>query len=304
MNSRCTCVVLNYNDYLTTEKFLDMINGYSAINHVVVVDNMSTDDSFKKLKKYEAESVYVINTGKNGGYGAGNNAGVQYVQNMIGDQLVLISNPDVQFTDEDVKEMIRAFEKNHNAVIVSLKQKDINGMNIKDIAWKIPSKRELLAMDLHFLGREMRKKSRYSKEYIDTNKYAIVDCVPGALLMVDSDKFSSLGGYDEKMFLFCEEILLAIKSKKAGYVTILISDGSYIHEHSVSINKSIKSTVKQYRLIVKNRIYLMKNYYGASLLECFAARIVSEIVIAEDKCIRVLKPVKNRIRNAKETLNK
>ena len=44
-------VIINYNDYSTTKKLLENIVDYSCLDKIVVVDNCSTDDSFKKLKK-------------------------------------------------------------------------------------------------------------------------------------------------------------------------------------------------------------------------------------------------------------
>lgn len=43
------CVVLNYNDSSTTINLLKQIQQYNSIKRIVVVDNLSTDDSFSRL---------------------------------------------------------------------------------------------------------------------------------------------------------------------------------------------------------------------------------------------------------------
>lgn len=43
-------VILNYNDAETTLHLCDLIRGYSAIDHIAVVDNLSPDGSYETLK--------------------------------------------------------------------------------------------------------------------------------------------------------------------------------------------------------------------------------------------------------------
>ena len=43
-------VIINYNDYETTEILLNNIKEYDSLDSIVIVDNHSTDDSYKLLK--------------------------------------------------------------------------------------------------------------------------------------------------------------------------------------------------------------------------------------------------------------
>lgn len=87
-----------------------------------------------------------------------------------------------------------------------------------------------------------------------------VDCVPGALLLYDTDKFLEVDGYDEEMFLFGEETTLGFKFKEKGYKSLLILDDYYRHEYSVSINKSISQKSKQLEILYHSRLLFMKKY--------------------------------------------
>ena len=75
MNSRLKTglVVLNYNDYKTTIKLIQMIKNYDSIDLIVVVDNCSTDKSYKKINEYTNNKVKLLKSDKNGGYAYGNN---------------------------------------------------------------------------------------------------------------------------------------------------------------------------------------------------------------------------------------
>ena len=44
-------VIVNYNDWNTTVSFVKQIESYSILDHIIIVDNCSTDNSFVMLKK-------------------------------------------------------------------------------------------------------------------------------------------------------------------------------------------------------------------------------------------------------------
>ena len=48
------CVVLNYNDAVTTIDFVERIKIMDSIDLIVVIDNCSTDDSYIQLKMLES----------------------------------------------------------------------------------------------------------------------------------------------------------------------------------------------------------------------------------------------------------
>ena len=57
---RTAMIVLNYNDYETTMKFIENIINYKSIEKIIIVDNNSTDNSYDKLKKLESDKVEII----------------------------------------------------------------------------------------------------------------------------------------------------------------------------------------------------------------------------------------------------
>ena len=68
-------LIINYNDYQTTEKILDNVKDYKILDKIIVVDNNSTDDSFKKLSNFKSKKLIVIKNSQNKGYGSGINFG-------------------------------------------------------------------------------------------------------------------------------------------------------------------------------------------------------------------------------------
>ena len=54
-------VVLNYNDAIETIDFVEKISTFNAVDIICVVDNCSTDDSVKQLKKLKIIIIYQLN---------------------------------------------------------------------------------------------------------------------------------------------------------------------------------------------------------------------------------------------------
>ena len=286
MLKKCACVIVNYNDYVTTISLADILKNYTVIDKIIIVDNCSTNNSYEELKKLQHEKVDVISAPQNGGYGYGNNLGVKYADS-LGYKYVLISNPDVLFTEEFAEKLVETMEGNKKLAVVSGIQIDINGNRIRLLAWKIPTIHEAC---IYPTKRAYRKKiTLYDESYFKGKDVCLVDCVPGALLMVDAEKFLSVGGYDENMFLYCEETTIAIKLKEAGFETAILSDETYHHNHSVSINQSIKSKSKQAKMIANNRLYILKNYLHADKKQMFYARSVYRFALFKGKIKLIIK---------------
>lgn len=258
-NTLVTCEILNFNDYKTVEKLVDAIKNYDSLDYIVVVDNFSTDNSFSELtNRYKRnKKVKVISSLKNGGYGYGNNFGIKYARSKLNSKYVILANPDVFFSNQTVKELVTVMQKKR-ATIVSAVQK-VNHKAIEDRAWKIPSALEWTLGNIKTFSK-LRTKYHYSEEYFSKSDVVQVDCVPGAMFLLDVEKFLSVGGFDEKVFLFGEETILGFKLRQREYKTFLCNKLFYDHEHSVSINKSIPSKVRQYKMIDKSKRYFIKEY--------------------------------------------
>lgn len=275
--NKCCCLILNYNDSETTIRLLQLIYAYSSIDQILVVDNNSTDESFSQIAQYEDSRITVIRSEKNGGYGYGNNYGIRYARENLGCSEILLANPDVVFSNDFVAELLETMRTYKDAAIVAGIQHDVYDKEITEKAWKIPT---AFRYAFTFTQKSMKlAQTHYSEELFRNHKILLVDCVPGALLLINPVIFEKLGGYDENIFLYCEEDIIGQKVKAGGYKTLLVCHVSYIHQHGVSIEKSISSKLKQRKMINHNKLYFMKKYLQANLFEMLIARIISRLDI-------------------------
>ena len=109
------------------------------------------------------------------------------------------------------------------------------------------------------VARLIKSKTEYNIKNIN-NDEANVDIIPGSLVFLNVEHFIQVGMYDENVFLFCEEKILAWKYAKHGIKTKLITKEKYIHKHSVTIDKSIKSHYEKTKIWLHSKKYFIKTY--------------------------------------------
>jgi N-acetylglucosaminyl-diphospho-decaprenol L-rhamnosyltransferase len=279
------CVILNYNDSESTIRLINSIKDYEELDFLIVVDNKSTDDSFETLSKYSNEKIKVLTTNRNGGYGYGNNYGIKYAYNNLNATHILISNPDVEFSNRCVRAMKTAFIEHDECSIVAPAVYNKG----KVVAWKIPS----LFWDIGYATFVFRKlfksKKEYPKNYFNNKKSCYVDVVSGSLLMVDAKVMMEYGMYDEEMFLYNEEKVLATKMKKSGYKSLLLLNESFIHHHSVSVRKSIKSSVKLKKIGNESELIYLKKYRNLRGVRLVLTKLYFKYALAEMFIISLLR---------------
>lgn len=290
---KLVALVLNYNDAQTTIDYVNTIKDYSIINHILIVDNCSNDDSLEQLTCLTSDKISVIKTEKNGGYGYGNNQGIKYIVKAYKATHILISNPDVKYEEKVLISALNVFEEDNSVAVVAPFMKNIYGIKEKTTAWKVPSKYEYIFSSEVFCSK-LCSLNRYDQldEYSKTPLLE-VDCVAGSMLLVNAQSMMKHGMYDENIFLYGEETVLGVKLKKAGMKTVLLIDDCFIHAHGVSINKSIKSEIKRHRMMLNSRLYILQSYLGASKADLLLAKIVFLISVLECKLIFMVRKGSN-----------
>ena len=231
-------VILNYNDYESTKKMIDKIKNYKSLNHIVIVDNNSSDDSYDKLHKLKTDNIYVIKTDENKGYAYGNNYGIKYLTKNYKIDNIIISNPDIIVEEEVIKGLIKDLKENKDISIIAplIKQngEEANG-------WRIPTFKDELLSNINYVHRWARKKMFYPKT---DEKLQKVEVVSGCFFMIRKSDFEQIGYFDEGTFLYYEENIISYKLKELNKNVYVDNELSVIHNESVSVDKNINSILK------------------------------------------------------------
>lgn len=281
-------VVLNYNDSDTTIKFVQQIINYSIIDKIIVVDNASTDNSYSKLLPLSCAKVDILETQKNGGYGYGNNFGIKYAVQKYHATQIIVSNPDVEVSENTILHCKEVIEKRRCALVAPMMKNHDQTVNYQCV-WKVPTRNQYRLFSTYFLGKITQSFYYNENELKSTSVEKLVGCVAGSFFMVNANKMLDYGMFDENIFLFCEETVLGLKLKKENQEVVVLLNDYFIHHHSVSINKSITSIVKQRKITWKSRLYVLENYYSSNRVDLLIDRIVSKLELMEFNIKHILK---------------
>ena len=272
-------LVLNYNDAVTTTAFIKSVFDFSCVRKILVVDNHSTDDSLTALKDLENDKVIVVDAGKNGGYGAGNNFGIRYMYENYHSEYILVCNPDVIISEETLSKLSE-FLKNNSGYAVSAPMMNIPGKGTCYSAYKkvgiLPF---IMSVEIFFskvfspLYMNVSKKT--SSRYID------VFSVAGSLFMIDVEKIIDSGLYDENIFLYFEEFVLGRRCEMMKYKIALLPSLAFIHNHSVSISKSYRSVLKKQFVYLRSYRYILKHYFDSNIFHRTLSYMMSMVSLFE-----------------------
>ncbi len=283
------CVILNYNDSNTTIDLLEKIRYYQTIDYIIIVDNRSTDDSYEKLKRYVTEKIHLLLTERNGGYGYGNNYGVNYGYQKLGVDYAIIANPDVFFTEDCIRVLKNTLIENDQYAIAAPVMTNASNKEEFNIAWKIPTMLQDVLWSSSVINKFLGSKILYDRQYFQNKDICDVEVVPGSFFMVDVKKMRETGMYDEDFFLYCEEKILGYKLKAKGYKTALLLKYHYLHKHSVTINKSFKSLVSKKRILLRSKLLFLKKYYKVTGLRLLLIKLFFKLTLVETYLISLFK---------------
>lgn len=206
---------------------------------VVMVDNGSTDGAPEAAEeKGLAELVY---SGGNVGYGAGMNYGARWLREArekgeIDDEFFVISNPDVVFQPGAIDEMLKVARENPRAGAVGPRIDEADG-SIYPSARRVP---ELGSGIGHALLGPIWPKNPWTKRYLadaDMTQEKVTGWLSGSCLLVRWSAFESVGGFDERYFMYMEDVDLGDRLGKAGWLNIYTPEARIAHAKGHSAGK-------------------------------------------------------------------
>ena len=130
----------------------------------------------------------------------------------------------------------------------------------------MPTVNQEILFNIPLLSRYFKKKYLDYDEGTYKGDSTIVDVVSGCFFMVDSNFLSENDYFDETTFLYYEEQIFAKKVKDKGKKELIDNKVVIFHDHSVSVDKSIKRIKKQ-KILKESQRYFAKKYLKANIIQ-------------------------------------
>lgn len=191
---------------------------------VIVVDNASSDGSIDMVKQ-EFKKVKIIENNENVGFAKGCNIGAKNAKG----KYILFLNSDTQVLDNGFLSMVEFLNNNPKVAILGGKLENNDG-SAQPSAGKFYSLFNLFIM---LLGLERLGFLRSSP-----NKIQKVDWVSGACMMFGRDIFERLSGFDEKLFMYMEDMEICFRAQQLGFSTYFYPKLRLKHKSLGSSNRT------------------------------------------------------------------
>ncbi len=242
--SLVSVIVLNYNAGDLLLNCIESIKKSSYSNiEILVVDNISSDESHIKCKEKFPE-IKLIENKENLGYCGGNNVGIKQAK---GDYIVIL-NPDTIVDSNWIDELLSA----QNEFGDGLYQPKILSLNENEI---IQSTGNMLHVFGFGFARDKGKKLSNKKEAIEKIGYA-----SGTCLFTSRKVIEKIGLLDEFLFLYHDDLDFGWRAAQIGIHSYYVPKCKIFHVESYSL----KWSAKKFYWLERNRKYCLLTHYSKS----------------------------------------
>lgn len=240
---------------------------------VVVVDNGSSDDSFKPAEKLQF--VHLTKLNENLGFSLACNLGAQQSKS----EFILFLNPDAKLFRDTLNASLNYMNnpENQHVGICGVQLIDEQGKVAKHCS-KYPTFSSMLS---HSLGlSRLSQKLGYDMSDWSHNETREVDHVIGAYYLVRRELFEKLDGFDERFFVYLEDLDFSFRASKAGWKTVYLAEAQAFH-----LGGGCSSQVKARRLFYSLRSRLLYGFKHFSRWQGWGIVVVTCIA---EPCVRAL----------------
>ncbi len=245
-------IIVNYNSEALLKKCIRSIFTHvkNLLYEIIVVDNASTDES-PKIVETEYPSIHLIKNRENVGYASAINQGIEVSRAPY----LVIMNNDIELLSNKLEMMFSIMEDNTKIGILGPAFVNADGSAQKSY-FRFPS----LFSRIGVLTSANKLYNRYSSTLHSASQELFeVDYVLGALMMVRKSALEAAGAFDERYFLYHEEMDLCYRFKHEGWKICSYRDAAVLH-HGHHTEDPYKSQVFLERN--KSLLYFYLKNYG------------------------------------------
>lgn len=262
-------VIVNWNAGEQLRECVSSLLTYAdqVLGKIIVVDNGSSDQSVMMLPKHPLVELVLLKD--NVGFASGCNAGAA----VSSSSYILFLNPDAAVYQNTLQQAYDFMQNpaNQKVGILGVQLLDEHGHVARSCS-RFPSASRCLAQSVGF--DKWRPATGSAMAEWDHLSNRVVDQVIGAFFMVRRPLFLQLNGFDERFFVYYEEVDFAYRACQLGYQSYYLSDVSAFH-----LGGGVSNQVKARRLFYSLRsrlLYANKHFSSLDISIIFVATLLLE----------------------------
>jgi len=268
------CIIVNWNSGCQLSDAIDSAIKYGAkcIKRVIVIDNYSSDDSVevaKERSKYLEIDVDYIYNRDNAGFGAACNQGFSISRN----EFVLLLNPDARLLDESIYTVLKFMKapENKKVGICGVQLMNESGELSRSCsrfpnAWGFIAQAVGLVHLIPQLGHVMSDWSHYQTREVDH--------VIGAFFLIRKSVIEQIGGFDERFFVYLEDLDFSYRAYKAGWASVYLTEAKAFHAGG-GTSKQVKG-IRLFYSLRSRLLYAFKHFGRVGALSVLLATLFLE----------------------------
>jgi len=235
-------IIVSYN----SEEFISKcLNSFSALNpdldiEIIVVDNASQDASGDLIRK-DFPGVRLISNSANLGYAKACNQGIKEAKG----RYIFILNPDTELSRGSLEAIIRFMDENPRCGILGPKLLDKDG-KIQFSCRAFPSYSTAF-FNRYSLLTKIFPGSRYAQRYLKASwphdSIQETDWVSGAAMLIRRDCLGQIGNFDERFFMYCEDIDMCQRARENGWQVFYYPYVEFTHFIAGSVKNTSHLTI-------------------------------------------------------------
>ena len=251
-------IIVTYKEDLNVLRrcFESVIKSAGISYELIVIDNAGRRDTEVLLREFSSSAVYIANR-RNQGFAAAVNQGLRISTG----RYVLLLNPDTEFRPGVLRAMTDHLDADKDVGIASSIIRYPNG-SFQESVRRFPTlcNQLVILLKIPHLVKRSRIIDKYMMRDVDPYQTQNVDSIMGAFMFIRRSVIEKIGLFDERYFIWFEEVDYCKMASEAGVKIRHYADIEVTHHQGHMFNQ--QATIKKQRWVRQSLRKYMRKHHG------------------------------------------
>jgi GT2 family glycosyltransferase len=237
-NPKVSIIIVTYNNAKEIQNCINSVlkQAFEPFE-IIIVDNASADNTVNLIRE-SFPDIRIIRNQDNIGFGGGNNTGVKHAS---GDIIVFL-NPDTIVLSGWLEELVNSLVRGKK-IIATSKILTYDGLMINTCGNII-----------HFTGLAFTR--GYGSHPTAYPRPEYVTEASGCSFAIWKEDFIKIGGFDETIFLYHDDVDFSIRAHLMGYNILFVPSSTVKHNYTLNV------TAQKLYHLERGRYIILRKYYS------------------------------------------